>query len=255
MKRRNDGTLDVTLYDNPIVLGKVQKIKIIDDDTRDREVDVEDSIRRSLSRAREGVKDIAYANDWELFITVTFDQVKVDRYNFDDVVKKYSQMLKNLKQRHCPNLEYLMVPELHKDGAYHFHGLLRGIDGLKLVEARNFKNNRLLKDKGGKQIYNMPQFKLGLNTATYVVDSGKSASYLVKYITKDLCLDLKDRKKYWSTRGVKKIEPELALGSTSENNDFLLKLMIDGRVLQAHVIDVDNHGYKNTIKKFLVKPV
>ncbi len=92
---------------------------------------------------------------------------------------------------------YLVVPELHKDGkAYHFHGLFSNIDNLGLVDSGKV-------DKNGNTIYNVGKYKFGFTTAERIRDLGRSCSYLSKYITKDLCVVTKGKRRYWSSRNVK----------------------------------------------------
>ena len=69
------------------------------------------------------VYNYSLANDWDWFVTLTFDPQKVDRYNYSDCAKKLKNFI-DVTRRKCPGLKYLFVPELHKDGAFHFHGLI-----------------------------------------------------------------------------------------------------------------------------------
>lgn len=143
------------------------KPKNIDNDVRD------DSIRR----AKEKVFDIALMNNFEYFVTWTLDQRKIDRYNPQVVSKKLKQFLNNMQKRY--NMKYLIIPELHRDGAIHMHGLVSG--NIRLIDSGK-------KTGSGHKIYNMPQWKLGFSTAipTYG-DNFAIAKYITKYITKDFC--------------------------------------------------------------------
>lgn len=193
--RRKQEELDEVTAEFIKEFGLLEDDGVTDQEAR-AETDLEESVRRSMSRTVQNLYDIVFSNDWELFVTVTFDGQKLDRYNYDEVVERYSKLLDNIKQRKAPNMEYIFVPELHKDGAFHFHGLLRNIDGLMLKYAGR-------KDKKGQKIYNLSDFNLGFNTATYVTDTAKVSTYLIKYISKDLIQTLgESRKRYWSTKGL-----------------------------------------------------
>ena len=129
----------------------------------------------SVKRAKERVFDIAYCNDFTHFITWTLDQAKIDRYDSKEVSRKLKKYLDNHVQRH--DLKYLVIPEHHKDGAIHMHGLISG--DVDLIDSGHTT-------KDGKRIYNMPQWTLGYSTAIEL-DQHKDriAKYITKYITKD----------------------------------------------------------------------
>lgn len=87
----------------------------------------------SLSRTRSRVWELAICNSWDYFCTLTLDKEKHNRF---DLAKTYSIMAKwfnNLNSRTEANLRYLLVPELHKDGAWHFHGLLQGLPASQIT--------------------------------------------------------------------------------------------------------------------------
>lgn len=148
---------------------------------------------QSKNRSKQKIYELARANTWEYFITLTFDRTKVDSSNYDTLIKQVGQWFNNIKKRKAPNLKYLIIPELHKDGIhYHFHGLLANCDGLIFVDS-GVKQKR-------KVVYNMPDFKFGFTTATKVSDTNKVSSYITKYITKDLESTLKGKRRYIASR-------------------------------------------------------
>lgn len=130
---------------------------------------------RAAARARKQLFDLAACNDFDLFITLTLDQKEVDRYDVRGVVKKMGVWLDNRVRRH--GLKYIIVPELHKDGALHFHGLISS-RGLRLSDSgRKTKDNR--------PIFNLPEWRYGFTTAVRLSgDYGKVCQYICKYITK-----------------------------------------------------------------------
>ena len=151
-------------------------------------------------------------------MTLTFAK---DRYNYEVLAKRLSVWISNIKRDYAPDMKYIFVPELHKDGALHFHGIVSDIGSLPLVDSGH-------KDKDGKIIYNIDCYKMGFTTATKVTDSGRVASYLTKYITKDLMSYSKGKKKYWASRNLKKpdiceyhIESEQIEQFLADNNDFI----------------------------------
>lgn len=154
----------------------------------------QESYRISRNRTIHSIYDIARSNPWEWFLTFTFDGKKVDRYDYAECTKKFSKWLNNMK-RICPDMKYICVPEQHKDGAFHFHGLFSDIDGLRFVFSGKL-------DKQGRCIYNIGNYHFGWTTGTRVEDFHRASSYLCKYITKDLCAVTSGKKRYWASRNV-----------------------------------------------------
>lgn len=167
-------------------------------DDCERMVEMSDPERsRSVSHARtiHKIYDIARSNRWEWFVTLTFNKELVKRYDYSDCTKKLSQWLKN-GRKICPNMKYIVVPELHKDGAWHFHGLFSDCDGLQFEVAKGHF------DDEGRQIYNVGKYKFGWTTAVQIDDQRKTCSYITKYVTKELCGLTKGKKHYWASRNV-----------------------------------------------------
>ena len=147
------------------------------------------SINSSMRRTKNAICDYAKANTWEYFVTITFDKEKIDRYDYDKITKKLSKKLNNIKRKQ-PNFKYIIVPEQHKDGAWHFHGLFSNIENFNLKKTKK-------RDIAKREIYNLENFNLGFTTATKITDSEKVSNYLTKYITKDLLKKTFNKKKYW----------------------------------------------------------
>lgn len=196
-----DGSFQLQIYDNFCngYTGLPQNIdvdtgEVIDNQSK-RGTGGDRSKKESLSRTKRQIYAYARANRWEWFVTLTFNQHNVDRYNYDACVKKLSQWLNNFKKRYAPNLKYLVVPEQHKDGAYHFHGLLACTGSMDFVDSG-------LRDNQNRVIYNIGNYGLGFTTATRVTDMQRCSSYLCKYITKALLQQ--SRKRYWASRNLNK---------------------------------------------------
>jgi len=172
---------------------------------RGESMNPEESIQSSMNRTKSKVYDYSKANDWEWFVTLTFDEKKVDRTNYDECSKKLSKWLRNIHMRKAPDLKYIVVPEYHEDKkAFHFHGLFSNIGNLELKEAINPKTNLPMKDRNGNQIYNIDNYKLGFTTATRVRDTKRVSSYITEYITKDLCAVTFNKRRYWCSKNLDK---------------------------------------------------
>lgn len=154
--------------------------------------DPEENLKRSVRRSKSMIYDIAKSNVWEWFFTLTFNPDKVDSFNYSECSKKLSQWLKDVKRRGNADLRYLIVPELHKSGRWHFHGLFAGCDNMGLVDSGH-------RDKKGRVIYNVGRYKLGFSTVTAIDDMHKVSSYILKYVSKELCAVTKGKKRYWAS--------------------------------------------------------
>lgn len=129
---------------------------------------------RSMRRARAKVRRLALANDFRWFVTLTLDQMMVDRYDPAAVIRKLNQWCSNQVKR--KGLRYILVPERHKDGALHFHGFFS--DSLAAVPSGHT-------DKQGHPIYNLPGWTLGFTAAIEVYgDYPAAVAYVSKYIGK-----------------------------------------------------------------------
>lgn len=208
------------IYDRPICKNeeqkenKEQKQKVDKNDKIDKK-DCKDtgqannnrSEQVSVNRSIQTIYKYAQANSWEYFVTLTFARdAGVDVYNYSDCVKKLTKWLNN-QRRKCPDLKYLFVPEMHKDGAFHFHGLIANCDGLTFLDSGrvaigNKAYKRTKENQHFPTIYNMDNWKYGWSTATAVVSSCKSASYICKYITKDLVQGIGKRRRFYPSNNL-----------------------------------------------------
>lgn len=142
----------------------------------DYEQSADDTLARSKRRARQAVFDYAMCNpDLDVFITFTLNGEKIDRYDYNAVMKKLNVWFRNRVQRN--SLKYVFVCEKHKDGAVHFHGLANSA-ALKMEDSGH-------KDKRGHTVYNVKDWVLGFSTAVRCYGERSSVcKYIVKYITK-----------------------------------------------------------------------
>lgn len=151
---------------------------------------------RSMRRARANLRRLALSNGFSYFVTLTLDGSKIDRWDGAAITKALSQWCDNMVRRH--GLRYVLVPERHKDGAFHFHGFFAG-DGLEVVDSGTidmdgWKHPRRPRSEaqraewlaaGGRIVYNLPQWTLGFTTAIELYGTYSAAvGYICKYIGK-----------------------------------------------------------------------
>ena len=168
-----DGLQKVTVFNLPVYNpdGLYTKRKSRLDYSKSKGITRDDSIKRGIDK----IFDIAILNDFDYFITFTLDKKKIDRYDYSLICKKLKVWLSKAVQRQ--GAKYLIVPELHDDGAVHFHGLISG--NFNLVDSG-------LVTKKGQAIYNLKNWDFGFTTCI-PLDGNKvaTAKYICKYITKD----------------------------------------------------------------------
>lgn len=152
-----------------------------------------ENVERAQRRARNAVRDLALSNDFRFFVTLTLDRAKVDRYDIKAITKKLRTWADNAVRR--KGLRYILVPELHKDGAVHFHGFFN--DALSAVDSGTLSNggkprrprNKAEREKligqGWHIVYNLPAWSLGFTTAIELYgEKRRAVAYVLKYITK-----------------------------------------------------------------------
>lgn len=157
-----------------------------------------DSLEVSIRRTRRTIHDYVLCNDFDIFVTFTFDPRKVNRYDMNSVYVKMQGWLWRQHQKD-PNFKYIVVPEKHHDGAIHFHALMSDYP---------FELSKTNVIQDGKRVYNIKSYRFGFTNATHLPlnEEGarlKAANYIAKYITKDMPL-LHNRRRYWCSKNLRK---------------------------------------------------
>lgn len=154
---------------------------------------------RAARRAAAKVRDLALSNPFKWFVTLTLDPAKVDRYDVKEITKKLNNWLDHQVQRR--GAAYVIIPERHKDGALHFHGLVTDCGGFvpsgtwKVPGAKKPKRPRSKAEaarwaaagaaEGFHEVYNWNAWTLGFSTAIALWgDYDAAVSYVCKYIRK-----------------------------------------------------------------------
>lgn len=170
--------------------------------------DLQRSIRNSSKRAKDSFYGYAKSNIWEYFITLTFSDEVVDRYDFDAVGNLFSDFQRWCKRR-SPDVKMLIVPEFHKKEnedyvrALHFHGLVSNIH----FNIRPFRDPHSGKDimtASGAPLFELLDWTYGLGTLAIIPTDdnyNRVVNYLQKYISKEgnvgYC-----KKRYYRTRNL-----------------------------------------------------
>lgn len=156
----------------------------------------------SMSRAKTRLLEHILMNKYNYFVTLTFDDEKVDGKDLPAVIKKLHKWLDNMVIR--KGLQYLLVPEYHpSSGRIHLHALMN--DALSVVDSgtrmiRGFNKPVRLEnywrmvnegrlDSGRcrilRSVFNVEEWRYGFSTAIETYGSKLAlAHYMTKYVTK-----------------------------------------------------------------------
>ena len=160
------------------------------------------SIRNATKRSKDTFYGFALANDWEYFVTLTFSPEVVDRHDDLAVKALYSDFQRWCKRK-SPDVKMLMVPERHKDGAIHFHGLISEIR-FDLVPAVDPHTKKPLFSACGSPLFSIRDWKYGISTLAVIPKEDnckKVVNYMEKYIAKDGNIGY-GQKRFYRTRNL-----------------------------------------------------
>lgn len=147
----------------------------------------------SVSRSKARIFELAMCNEFTHFCTFTQDEKKRDRFDLKEFRKDFAQLVRNLNRERDEGekIKYLLIPEQHKNGAWHMHGLLKGLND---TDLRQFKLDEKIpyrireQIKKGAKIYDWRRYRraFGYFTCTEIKSGSACAKYITKYISKDL---------------------------------------------------------------------
>jgi len=172
--------------------------------------------RRQVHAIRRRIKGYAFSNRFRWFVTLTFNPEKVDSSDYETAKSTLLKWCRRMRDRHR-QFDYLMIPELHRSGAVHFHGLLGDIPA-HFVEAVNPKTGKKVV-RHGRQVYNLTEWEYGFSDCEEIESQERAASYITKYVTSALLTDKKmyNKKRYFNSQGLAK--PAVAY-SMDDNADL-----------------------------------
>lgn len=179
-----------------------------------------ESSRCSMSRTRSKLRNICFSFEPEWFVTFTFNKDAVNRYDYDDCLKNMRSFIRHLQYLDS-GLQYCIVPEKHKDGAFHFHGLFAG--NIPLEYAGKFGKTHTKTD-----VYHCPDYqKYGFDNWSKVLDPAAIGFYITKYMTKDLTACTKNRQRYlYSTKTIE-VKKKMNFLITDKSWEALKVLLLD----------------------------
>lgn len=194
------------------------------------------------------INEYARSGSWEWFLTFTFSDKEL-RYDFSECSKKIRKWLSNMRLRYAPDLQYLIVPEQHADGAFHFHGLFARCGSIKFEKAINPHSNQVIK-QNNKEVYNLTNFRFGFTTATKVEDTKKVTNYILKYITKDMCNNTFSKRRYFVSNNIPKPVVDLHMINDVDSQSAFLDLHEKYDMTYYKKSVVDDVAYNNEVEYF-----
>lgn len=148
-------------------------------------------LSESVSRSKSKIFELAMCNPWDYFFTGTLSPDKYNRYDLDKFHKDLTQFFRDQNKKYNCKIRFLLIPEKHKDGAWHMHGLIGGLSDAALhkfqIGDKMSSEIAYLINKGDI-IYNWSDYsnKFGFTTLGKVKNRQAVNKYITKYITKDL---------------------------------------------------------------------
>lgn len=242
----SNGTTQIRLYDEPIrphkrkskpLTDKPKSIPIVksiepaipmtfeeimERIAENERLKAEYSLRSSVSRTRNKIEQLSRSGNFQYFVTLTYSPEKIDRYDYDECIKKFTTWLQNIKRK-APNVQALFIPEFHTKNAkidengnsiyaVHFHGLMGQIGDLKL---------EFYKMRNGIEVYKLLDWGFGISDVTEIQDKMAVTKYIRKYITKQsisIARTHKGRHRYFKTGLIKPKETTMLFESIHKDN-------------------------------------
>lgn len=216
----------------------------------------------NIRRSKNAIKELVLCNDWDYFITFTLDKRKYNRHDLQKFIKDLSQYIRDVRKKFNVDIKYILIPEQHKDGAWHMHGFVSGlpVSQVKLFTLKE-KLPKYIREKleNGQEVFHWLGYeeKFGFCDLEPIRDKERASSYVTKYITKGLQDSIKEvnAKMYYCSRGLKRCE-EIKRGCTTalynptfekkdDNDEFLyseqwLGDSVSDQQARAYVLDKNN---------------
>lgn len=156
-----------------------------------------EKLSNNLARAKATVREYALCNPWDFWVTLTTDPKKFDRYNLDDFYSSMSKFINKYNERQPSEykVKYVLVPEQHKDGAWHMHGFFKGINPKDLYV-----------NQFGYLTWKQYEKKFGFISMDKIKDMDRASSYILKYMTKDADKNVTaiNRHLYYCSKGLER---------------------------------------------------
>lgn len=148
----------------------------------------------SVSRTKRVILEKALCNPWEWFCTFTISESKYNRNDLITWRDSFTQWMRDQRKKGFP-IQYLVVPEQHKDGSWHAHGLFSGLKESDLISFKEIdkqgyrtpEGRRLPRKLVNSEYRNWEPYmeKFGFCSFGKINNPVAAGFYITKYITKE----------------------------------------------------------------------
>lgn len=208
---------------------------------RSRDVN-DEKLSNNIARARAMVFEYAICNDFKYYVTLTLNKDLHDRYDLKKFIKRLGQFIRNYRRKYGADIQYLLIPERHKDGAWHMHGLIKGVP-----------EEHLSINKNGYLDWQAYSKRFGFISLDKIKNKEAVSKYITKYVSKSFDkaggVTEKESKLYYCSRGLKKAKIKKA-GSLSAyklekipfnyENDYVKTMFFTSEQYEKVVRFIDN---------------
>ena len=220
IKQYDNNTFKLTYLKRSISIFNEREIK--------RDIN-EEKLLNNISRSRTMIFDYAMTNNFDYFITLTIAKDKQDRYDLKGYIKDLGQFIRDYRKKYKVDIQYLLVPEKHKDGAWHMHGLIKGIP-----------EEHLEKNNNGYLEWKLYYERFGFVNLDKIKSKIKVSKYITKYISKTLNNNKgvveKNKKLYYASRGLK-VPRTIKKGCFPDNLHTEIKFDYENEYIKQTIID------------------
>ena len=183
----------------------------------------EEKLSASLSRTRRVIMEYGLCNRWDYFMTCTQDANKRDRHDLKQFRNDLEQFVRDCRKRYGQKVQVVLIPEKHKDGAWHMHGLISGLPAAVLSDFDPAVHPLKICNRGFKNWQDYAD-RFGFCSLSPIKDPVRVGMYITKYVTKDLCQRKGELGShlYFSSQGLMRAQKvSEVIGNCSELNSFL----------------------------------
>lgn len=152
------------------------------------------------------IETIKANDDFKYFFTGTFNPKKWNVYNFSELHSKFTRFLRRR------GIKYILIPEPHKSGAIHFHGLFNESIEPYLKEfdlSQKLPTKITDAIKQDRDVYNFPDYAkmFGWVSIEKIRNFEATAVYVSKYVSKSFDNNTRfSYRRYFCSTGLKKPE-------------------------------------------------
>lgn len=193
----------------------------------------EEKQRISLCRTKRRIKDICLCNDFEYFVTMTVSSKikEYNRFDLENCVDNCKKIMYKLKRK-SKDFKFIFVIEEHKNGGYHFHGMMKCLP----------KNDIYLNKNGYYSSHIIDE--LGFNSFSKIDDYNKCCNYILKYIIKNF-VKTDNNQIFFCSRGLRRPKEEIMI---TQDLSQIFDNFYDGLFCQKKDFDISRLSEKEKLK-------